>query len=242
MRTLRKLLYIFFLLTLPLSAFGRKESYGNGMLLTGTEKNAGVSDAEPQFQIGDVAIHSEAVATVPIILHFINDLDVRGFQAKIILPEGLEYVKDTSGYAVLGDEYSSGYQITSNAIGTTLSILGFGTKSGNIFKEGILCYFKVKAAPDFKGGKINVSEAFITFDNQEIACSTQSGEVVLAIPATSISLNPNQANLKVAETLQLEATVLPENATDKTIAWTSSNTNIIEIDSNGRYRRMMRPR
>lgn len=233
MRTLRKLLYIFFLLTLPLSAFGRKESYGNGMLLTGTEKNAGVSDAEPQFQIGDVAIHSEAVATVPIILHFINDLDVRGFQAKIILPEGLEYVKDTSGYAVLGDEYSSGYQITSNAIGTTLSILGFGTKSGNIFKEGILCYFKVKAAPDFKGGKINVSEAFITFDNQEIACSTQSGEVVLAIPATSISLNPNQANLKVAETLQLEATVLPENATDKTIAWTSSNTNIIEIDSNG---------
>ena len=50
---------------------------------------------------------------------------------------------------------------------------------------------------------------------------------------TSISLNPNQVNLKVAETLQLEATVLPENATDKTIAWTSSNTNIIEIDSNG---------
>lgn len=233
MRTLRKLLYIFFLLTLPLSAFGRKESYGNGMLLTGTEKNAGVSDAEPQFQIGDVAIHSEAVATVPIILHFINDLDVRGFQAKIILPEGLEYVKDTSGYAVLGDEYSSGYQITSNAIGTTLSILGFGTKSGNIFKEGIVCYFKVKAAPDFKGGKINVSEAFITFDNQEIACSTQSGEVVLDIPATSISLNLNQANLKVAETLQLEATVLPENATDKTVTWTSSDSNIIAINSNG---------
>ena len=233
MRTLIKLLYIFIILALPLSAFGRKESYGNGMLLTGKAQNAGVSDGEPQLQVGDVAVHSEEVTTVPIILHFTNNFDVRGFQAKVILPKGLEYVKDTGGYAVLGDDYSSGYQITSNAIGTTLSILGFGTKPENPFKEGILCYFKVKAATDFKGGKINVSEAFITFDNQEIACSTQSGEVVLAIPATSISLNPNQANLKVAETLQLEATVLPENATDKTIAWTSSNTNIIEIDSNG---------
>ncbi len=233
MRTLRKLLYIFILLALPLSAFGRKESYGNGVLLTGKAQNAGVSEGEPQFKVGDVVIHSEKVATVPIILHCTNNSDVRGFQAKVILPEGLEFVKDTGGYAVLGDDYSSGYQITSNAIGTTLSILGFGTKPENPFKEGILCYFKVKAATDFKGGKINVSEAFITFDNQEIACSTQSGEVVLAIPATSISLNPNQANLKVAETLQLEATVLPENATDKTIAWTSSNTNIIEIDSNG---------
>ena len=233
MRTLRKLLYIIFILTLPLSAFGRKESYGKGMLLTGTEKNAEVSDGEPQLQVGDVAVHSEKVATVPIILHFTNNFDVRGFQAKVTLPEGLEFVKDTGGYAVLGDDYSSGYQITSNAIGTTLCVLGFGTKPENAFKEGILCYFKVKAATDFKGGKINVSEAFITFDNQEIACSTQSGEVILAIPASSISLNLNRANLKVAETLQLEATVLPENATDKTVTWTSSNSKIIAINSNG---------
>lgn len=233
MRTLRKLLYIFILLALPLSAFGRKESYGNGVLLTGKAQNAGVSEGEPQFKVGDVVIHSEKVATVPIILHFINDLDVRGFQAKVILPEGLEYVKDTSGYAVLGDEYSSGYQITSNAVGTTLSILGFGTKSGNAFKEGILCNFKVKAATDFKGGKINVSEAFITFDNQETACSTQSGEVVLAIPATSISLNLNQANLKVGETIQLEATVLPTTTTDKSVIWFSSDDSIASVDANG---------
>lgn len=57
--------------------------------------------------------------------------------------------------------------------------------------------------------------------------------MVLAIPATSISLNLNRGNLKVAETLQLEATVLPENATDKTIAWTSSDNAVASVDTYG---------
>ena len=39
------------------------------------------------------------------------------------------------------------------------------------------------------------------------------------IPVTGISISPSEATLTVGETLQLTATVTPENASDKTVVW-----------------------
>lgn len=44
------------------------------------------------------------------------------------------------------------------------------------------------------------------------------------VAVTEVSLNTKAVTLKVGETYQLKETVLPENATDKTVTWTSSNT------------------
>lgn len=44
------------------------------------------------------------------------------------------------------------------------------------------------------------------------------------VAVTEVSLNAKAVTLKVGETYQLKETVLPENATDKTVTWTSSNT------------------
>ena len=51
--------------------------------------------------------------------------------------------------------------------------------------------------------------------------------------ATSISLNKSSANLYTNETLQLSATVLPSNADDKTVTWSSSNPNVATVSSSG---------
>ena len=51
--------------------------------------------------------------------------------------------------------------------------------------------------------------------------------------STSIALNQTTATLKATETLTLVATVLPKNATDKSVSWKSSNEAVATVDANG---------
>ena len=53
------------------------------------------------------------------------------------------------------------------------------------------------------------------------------------IPVTSVTLNKTSLALTEQETFQLAATVSPDNATDKTVIWSSSNTAIATVSSNG---------
>lgn len=57
--------------------------------------------------------------------------------------------------------------------------------------------------------------------------------IVGATPATSIELNLSSAELKVGETLSLSAKILPEDATDQIVTWSSSNPTIASVDANG---------
>lgn len=52
---------------------------------------------------------------------------------------------------------------------------------------------------------------------------------------TGITLTPDSAILtNKGETVQLTATVTPENAADKSVTWASSNTNVATVDANGK--------
>ena len=53
------------------------------------------------------------------------------------------------------------------------------------------------------------------------------------VTVTGVELNKSEIELSVNETEALTATVLPENATDKTVSWSSSNTNVATVSSNG---------
>lgn len=53
------------------------------------------------------------------------------------------------------------------------------------------------------------------------------------IPVESVTLNQTSAELKVGESLTLTATVLPENATDKTVTWSSSDATIASVNQHG---------
>lgn len=50
------------------------------------------------------------------------------------------------------------------------------------------------------------------------------------IPVESVSLNHTTASITIGETLQLTATVLPEDATEKAITWTSSDDSVATIE------------
>ena len=53
------------------------------------------------------------------------------------------------------------------------------------------------------------------------------------VHVTSIELNQTSAGMTEGETLQLTATVLPEDATDKTVTWASSDEAVATVDQNG---------
>jgi uncharacterized protein YjdB len=53
------------------------------------------------------------------------------------------------------------------------------------------------------------------------------------VPVTGISLNQTQLSLNVGTTAQLQATLSPVNASNQTVAWSSSNTSIAKVSSSG---------
>lgn len=53
------------------------------------------------------------------------------------------------------------------------------------------------------------------------------------VPAASITLSQSSNSLTVGETLQLTATVLPDNASDKKVSWESSDESIASVTSEG---------
>ena len=63
---------------------------------------------------------------------------------------------------------------------------------------------------------------------------TASCEVTVKIPVTSITLDKTSEVLTaMGQTIQLTPTVLPDNATDKSVTWTSSNTAVATVSDTG---------
>lgn len=59
-------------------------------------------------------------------------------------------------------------------------------------------------------------------------------KVTVAVPVTGISVNPESATLYVGgESMTLQATVLPEDADNKEVVWTSDNTAVATVDAHG---------
>ena len=88
-------------------------------------------------------------------------------------------------------------------------------------------------------GKITAKEcgtATITVTTEDgsytATCEVTVTDGVTNVPVTGVSLNKTSTTLKVGGTEILTATVAPDNATNKSVNWTSSNNNIATV-SNG---------
>jgi uncharacterized protein YjdB len=84
-----------------------------------------------------------------------------------------------------------------------------------------------------ENGKVTakkVGEAMVTasLDGKTAEC-----KVIVYIPVTSISLNKTSITLRNGESYQLQATILPDNATFKDVKWESSDDEIVSVDTNG---------
>ncbi len=70
------------------------------------------------------------------------------------------------------------------------------------------------------------------------ACGEATGSATITvkarvIPVESITLDKNEAFGSIGMTIQLTATVTPDNATDKTVTWSSDNEAVATVDAEG---------
>ena len=74
---------------------------------------------------------------------------------------------------------------------------------------------------------VGVGECIITANCQGLTdhCRVQ----VLPILPASVELNTHEAEMTIGETLTLEATVMPENTTEKTLVWSSSDETVATV-------------
>lgn len=69
-----------------------------------------------------------------------------------------------------------------------------------------------------------------------VACGTVTASITITVSPvqpSSIKLNETSIELTVGQTFQLIASISPENATDKTVTWTSSAPEYASVDENG---------
>ncbi len=113
-------------------------------------------------------------------------------------------------------EYS--YQ-PSDATATAVTWSSSDTDVATVTEEG----FVLGIAP---------GEAIITV-TAESGVKAECHVTVLPIEVSGLTLSHHSAELKANETLQLTATVEPEDATDKTVTWASSNEAVATVDAEG---------
>lgn len=77
---------------------------------------------------------------------------------------------------------------------------------------------------------VNSGHAVITA--QAGACKATC-DVVVTVPVQSVSIQPDQITLEEEETAHLEAIVLPADATDKSVSWSSSDPSVATISGSG---------
>lgn len=78
--------------------------------------------------------------------------------------------------------------------------------------------------------------AVITVTSEATSSVTATVNITVSeavVPVERITLNHTTASMLVGETLQLVATVTPDDATDKSITWTSSDAGAASVDENG---------
>ena len=89
---------------------------------------------------------------------------------------------------------------------------------------------------NFKGWKRN-GQIVETGGSYTLSNLTQNETIqaVFEVPVQSITVTPASITAKVGEgPVQLTATVLPSNATSKTVTWTSENEQVVTVDSTGK--------
>ncbi len=87
------------------------------------------------------------------------------------------------------------------------------------------------ATVDVNGKVTGIKEGKVTITANAANNKSAKCTVNVIIPVTKISLNKTTLTLDVGKEEVLKATITPNNASDKNVTWSSSNTNVASVDN-----------
>ena len=193
------------------------------------------STGDVYFDMPNVQATAGSVVTIPVNLQ--NDIAVKGFQFNIYAPEGFE-VQGVSKTNRLAEGASVGFleregfyavAVVNTATNIAVEQAGYGTVLNVTVK-----------VPDNAAGTYNISLSDIIIvmaDNSRFVLSDVTSTITIptipTILCSSIELDNTSLMMNAGETMQLTATVLPDDAANKTVAWTSSDNTVATVSDNG---------
>lgn len=206
----------------------------------------GLFAATSMYAAENLLTFTESVTIVPggtavVNVALTNQEDVGGIQFDLTLPEGLSIVTKSNGKLdfTLNPARIDGHTVLSNVRESGMvSVIAYaGDASPFLGVSGQLLSFTIKASASYSGNhNIDVSNIKINTVNGVRVNTVTSAVVQVAssnILATSIALNKTSMTLVDGASETLIATVLPENASNKFVSWSTSDPGLVIVDENG---------
>lgn len=147
-----------------------------------------------------------------------NRWDHDNYNITVVDVTNIEIPKTQS--VVLGNTYKFEPIISDSRATTTLTWNSTNQSVATITQEGILT-----------AQELGTTTVSCTAHN---GVSAQCVVTVTPVLATSITLSKSKVSMVEGKVYTLTATVLPENTTDKSVKWKSSNSNVVTVNSNGK--------
>lgn len=192
-----------------------------------------ISSTDFTFHIDDAEGFTSSTVTIPIELD--NNYGVKAFMMDFVYPEGFRVTSYSTTDRMNSEASISGldhaeenyYRLTAICVSTNM-VLNIGS--------GSILYFKLHIPEDALGDyEIGLKNIQIVPESGKMVRpnNISANLTVRNVPATAIQLDQTSAMLYKGESLQLTATVSPDEATYKTVNWSSSDEAIATVDENG---------
>ncbi len=222
-RILATMLSLMMLLGLMIPAASAKDSTGPNLTVTASE----------------TTVHPGDVITYTITMGPVSELF--SMQLQVDLPEGLTYVEKSGK---LDDQLSEKLQFDGLPITwveKTLVINGSGLYNNYTSDQNtVLATFQCRVDEDATG-ELPVGLTYLefvcgTFEHYEdVTDSIQvtPAQLNVVVPVTGITLTPDTLTLEEGESETLTANVLPATASNQGVNYTTSNPDVVTVDSDG---------
>ena len=145
-------------------------------------------------------------------------------QAKIVITGNTAKVPVSGGTAEFPIQYNTSYTIEIES--SAQSWLHF--VETRAMQSGTLVF-----SVDANKGEARTGKATVKDNEGKVGAITLTFEQEAYIAVTSVQIAPETAELEVGETLGLTVAVLPEEATDKTVTWSSDNESVATVSEDG---------